>query len=240
MVLCPARSPAHTPLPFPKLGGCVPSGYCTITIVPTKSTTPTHSPTQPHCLQPTPLHTMSSFFSRFFGPRRYSGQWNENGGSTSANPTSVAPPPSTTTAAAAPFDYMPLPKERIASLKGAFSFDKWVGVSVVQWFFVSIACHIAQSRAAHSHQCPSSHVRTTTMQVLFYCLVGTLLFLSVAQALLVGSAGIAVMQLILAPIFFLLLTLMARVICELVISALMVRVVGAPCLWSSFMRHLGS
>jgi hypothetical protein len=48
-----------------------------------------------------------------------------------------------------------------------------------------------------------------------------MMFLSVFQALLVGSAGIAVMYLVLSPIFFLLLTMGARVICELVLSVLM-------------------
>ena len=193
-------------------------------LFPIVDTPPTDAP-PPH--SPKPLHTMPSFFSRFFGPRRYSGQWNEDStGPTGAGPTTVAPPPPAT---AAPFDYMPLPKERIASLKGVFSFDKWVGVSVVQWFYVSQ--HIARKVEPPTWiimrmYLISSHMHN--MQVLFYCLVGTLLFLSVAQALLVGSAGIAVMYLILSPIFFLLFTMAARIICELVISVLMVRVVDVP------------
>ena len=91
-------------------------------------------------------------------------------------------------------EYMPLPKERIATIKGVFGFNSWQGVSLMEWFFV-----------------------------LFYSMVAVWMFLNVANAVIMGSAGLAILYVILAPIFFLLLTMAARVFTEVVISVLMVR-----------------
>ena len=57
-------------------------------------------------------------------------------------------------------------------------------------------------------------------------MIGVLLFLQVANAIIMGSAGLAILYLVLAPIFFLLLTMAARVFTEVVISVLMVRTCG--------------
>eukprot|EP00624_Nannochloropsis_granulata_P004454 evm.model.NODE_3200_length_18072_cov_20.463037.7 len=145
---------------------------------------------------------MSSWFSRLFTSRRYSGHYNEgNEGSSSTSPSEPATTTTTTTTAAAAataaeeganLEYMPLPKERITTIKGVFGFSSWQGVPLMESFFV-----------------------------LFYSMLGVLMFLNVANAVIMGSAGLAILYLVLAPIFFLLLTMAARVFTEVVISVLM-------------------
>ena len=54
-----------------------------------------------------------------------------------------------------------------------------------------------------------------------YCLNGVIAFLFIANSLLYGNAGLAVMSLILAPLYFLLITMLTRVFAELVLSLLM-------------------
>jgi len=148
---------------------------------------------------------MSSWFSRLFTSRRYSGHYNEeieDPSSTSPSDPTTATTTTTTAAATAAeegmsLEYIPMPKERIATIKGVFGFSSWQGVSIIEWFFV-----------------------------LFYSIVGVLMFLNVANAIIMGSAGLAILYLVLAPIFFLLLTMAARVFTEVVISVLMVRTCG--------------
>ncbi|EKU20247.1 hypothetical protein NGA_0333100 [Nannochloropsis gaditana CCMP526] len=140
---------------------------------------------------------MGSLFSRITNPRRYREHYeNEEtstpaGGSNSA--AAATSPVAETVEEAAPFDYMPLPKERVATIKGIFGFGQWQGVSIIEWFFV-----------------------------LFYSMVGVIMFLSIVQAMTMGSAGLAILYMVLSPIFFVLLTMAARVFTELVISVLMV------------------
>ena len=148
---------------------------------------------------------MSSWFSRLFASRRYSGHYNEeNEEPSSTSPSEPTTTTTTTTTAGAiaaeegmRLEYIPMPKERIATIKGVFGFSSWQGVSIIEWFFV-----------------------------LFYSMMGVILFLNIANAVIVGSAGLAILYLVLAPIFFLLLTMAARVFTEVVISVLMVRSCG--------------
>lgn len=182
---------------------------------------------------------MASIFSRMFGGGRRWNAFNNEPGSGNgsdlgtgaaggqAGPTGAAVAPSAT-AAASPLDYAPLPRERIAGLRSLFTWNGWMVRSV---WHVGCGCVLLKIRAglaasyclpclAPSTDQPTRPLNGNNPQqgisiiqylfVLAYCLVGIMVGLSVAQALVSGSAGYAVLYLILAPVWLLILTMILR------------------------------
>ena len=73
---------------------------------------------------------MPSWFARF--SNRYHSHNSEDGGLEAANPPSAAPSTATPTTTATtpatvlPYTYMPIPKERVTTIKGLFGFNTWM------------------------------------------------------------------------------------------------------------------
>lgn len=141
---------------------------------------------------------MAGFFSRWFGNRRWNSFEDRGGGEMGGGPAgpstaSASGGAGAAAAAAAPaFEFAPLPKLRIAGIKSLFTWNAWMGISIIEYLFV-----------------------------LAYCLLGVFMVMGIFQAVTSGSAGYALLYIVLAPIWLLILTMALRLLSELCISVLM-------------------